>query len=141
MENKKLVALSLFLDAEKDEITEVDESTFKYAQAEYKVLTDDEADEAAKEYIKESLWAFNTSFISSHCKVSLSVHAEKALQKMQGELCDDANELVACLIEDMDEFISDAINADGRGHFVSSYDGEENEQEVEGETLYIYRTN
>lgn len=34
-----------------------------------------------------------------------------------------------------------AIRADGRGHFMSSYDGEENEEIVEGETFYIYRIN
>ena len=30
---------------------------------------------------------------------------------------------------------------DGRGHTLSSYDGEENEETVDGETYYIYRTN
>ena len=30
---------------------------------------------------------------------------------------------------------------DGRGHSLSTYDGEENEQDVNGTTYYIYRTN
>lgn len=30
---------------------------------------------------------------------------------------------------------------DGRGHSLSSYDGNENEETVEGETFFIYRTN
>jgi hypothetical protein len=56
---------------------------------------------------------------------------------MQGKLCESARPIVEALIEDMDHFVSDAICADGRGHFLSQYDGEENE---EGE-FYIYRTN
>jgi hypothetical protein len=38
---------------------------------------------------------------------------------------------------DEDELMKDAISTDGRGHFISSYDGEENEQ---GD-YYIYRRN
>ena len=34
----------------------------------YMVLTDEEADEKVKEYIKDSVWAFNSSFLSSHSK-------------------------------------------------------------------------
>jgi hypothetical protein len=57
---------------------------------------------------------------------------------MQAELCEDANEIVRAMIgERMDDFVSQAIGADERGHFLSSYDGEENQQ---GE-FYIYRNN
>lgn len=41
----------------------------------------------------------------------------------------------------MDGFIQAAISADGRGHFMSSYDGEENEVTVNDQTFYIYRLN
>jgi hypothetical protein len=41
--------------------------------------------------------------------------------------CEDANETIAALITDIDEFIEDAICADGRGHFLNGYDGEEYE--------------
>jgi len=30
---------------------------------------------------------------------------------------------------------------DGRAHFLSSYDGEENEVNVNGNTYYVYRSN
>jgi hypothetical protein len=56
---------------------------------------------------------------------------------MQSELCESANAIVKAIISDIDEFIQDAIDSDGRGHFINSYDGEENEH---GE-YYIYRTN
>jgi hypothetical protein len=37
----------------------------------------------------------------------------------------------------MQEFVDDAISADGRGHFLSSYDGIENEQD----DFFIYQVN
>jgi len=43
---------------------------------------------------------------------------------------------------DEDEFIDGVIQADGRGHTLSSYDGNENESVgPDGEWYYIYRTN
>jgi len=66
----------------------------------------------------------------------------KAFQQMQESLCENANELVSAIIEDIDEFIEDAISSDGRAHFLSTYDDEENETEDDnGETFYIYRLN
>ena len=58
---------------------------------------------------------------------------------MQGKLCESANELVLALIDDMDKFVSDAISSDGRGHFLSYYDGEEQEIYIEGTTFFYYR--
>jgi hypothetical protein len=66
----------------------------------------------------------------------------KAFQKMQESLCEDANELVLAIIDDIDKFIEDAVESDGRGNFLSTYDGKENEVENDGgETLYVYRLN
>jgi len=42
---------------------------------------------------------------------------------------------------DKEGFIEDVISADGRGHTISSYDGEENEIEYNNEWYYIYRMN
>jgi hypothetical protein len=104
---------------------------------EYLVLTDSEADELAAERIKDSLWAFNTEFISSHTKHGLNDSQIAAIEEMQDRLCESANSIIEALIVDLDHFISDAVSSDGRGHFISSYDGNENEV---GE-FYIYRTN
>jgi hypothetical protein len=62
---------------------------------------------------------------------------ESAIRSLQyaQRSCENANGLVRALIDDMDEFIEDAINADGRGHFIAYYDGVENEQDG----FYIYR--
>ena len=40
-------------------------------------------------------------------------------------------------VKDINDFVNDAIGCDGRGHFMSSYDG--NEEELN--ELLIYRVN
>ncbi len=101
---------------------------------EYLVLTDSEADDRAAEYIKDSLWAFNADFLSDVTNLDASIFT--ALQPQ----CESANEAVTALVKatcGLDSFIKAAISADGRGHFMSSYDGEENGS---GE-YFIYRIN
>jgi hypothetical protein len=108
---------------------------------EYAIGSDVEAQKAVSEYIKQSLWAFNASFILCHSKTGYNPELENCLKQMQGKLCESANSLVEALIEDLDEFIEDAIGADGRGHFLSSYDGNEEEIKVNNEYYYGYRLN
>ncbi len=103
----------------------------------YSVYTDEEADEKAEIYIRESVWAFNADFIVNHSK--LPYEAKEMIENFQTTKCEDANDTILALINDFDDFVSDAIRADGRGHFLSFYDGEENEETVNGETYYIYR--
>lgn len=139
---KKEKALYRFLDIweegavkENGEVYEVD------GGREYLVLTDEEADQKTREYIEETVWAFNSDFIISHSEIlDYDDASEKIISSIQAE-CENGNEAIKKLIDDMEEFVEDAISADGRGHFLSSYDGEENEQEVNGEIFYIYRTN
>ena len=106
-----------------------------YGNQEYLVLTDDEADEKVAEHIKDSVWAFNPSFLSSHSGI------DQEIFKLLQDKCESANEAILKLIKDFDEFVQDAIGTDGRGHFLSSYDGYENDHEHDNETYYIYQTN
>ena len=118
-------------------------NTFEVVGNEYKVLTDTEADEEAKEHILNDLWAFNADFILRHTEFyNTSSDREDAefvysLQKLQSSICESANSIVKALIVDIDTFIEDAIESDGRGHFISWYDGREEEQDE----FFIYRTN
>ena len=118
-------------------------NTFEVIGNEYKVLTDEEADETAKDEILNSLWAFRAEFVLHHTAFyEDSTHTEdqafiEALQDLQGRIAESATPIVKALIKDLDEFASDAIDADGRGHFISWYDGREHEQN----DLFIYRTN
>lgn len=114
----------------------------------YLVLTDEEADEKAKEYITESLWAFTPSFLAS-----MTDFDEEIFQAIADNgKCESNNDTIYNTIQKtcgIDDFVEAAISADGRGHFMSSYDGCENEEtvnipsgEFEGQnTFYIYRLN
>jgi hypothetical protein len=110
---------------------------FSNGREEYAVGTDSEADEACKEYIKDTAWAFRSSFICEYC--SLPQELAEALEAMQSKKCEGANDSILALIEKtdggLDGFVEDAISADGRGHFLSSYDGNENEKDG----FFIYR--
>lgn len=110
--------------------------TFKVGDKEYKVLTDKESNKEVKEYIRETLWAFTPTFLEDHSTKFDLDHFKKVQ-----ELCEDANEIVFNMIDDFDELVEDAIDQDGRGHFLSTYDGHENSQDWNGESFYIYRTN
>lgn len=153
----KLEALKYYLETEESAAPEELEAltpentynnncnTFEAFGNEYKVLTDEEADEEAKTQILESLWAFNADFILRHTEFyNNSTSREdaefiKALQDLQRRLCESANSIVKALIIDVDDFVSDAIDSDGRGHFISWYDGEE--YETQYNNIFVYRTN
>lgn len=112
-----------------------DDKVFEYGKEEYLVLTDSEADEKTKEYIEESVWAFNKSFLDYHSK-AIAQFSEKAFRALQNQ-CESANDGIKAMIDDFDYFVEDAISADGRGRFLSGYDGEEQESDK----YFIYRTN
>ena len=130
--DNKLKTLAEHLDCEADEIEQgYDNSTFELGNMEYLVLTDDEADERAKEYIESSIWAFSSWFLASHTGLD-----EEIIKHLQDK-CEGANDVLLNAVKDVDDFVNDAISCDGRGHFMSSYDGHEEELK----DLYIYRTN
>lgn len=139
LKSEKVRALQSHLGLDNDEVNEMTlEDGFLYHVQgnEYKVLTDDEADEEVREYIEESVWAFNPSFLSAHAKDGI----DEDVFKMLSEKCESSNEAVKSLIEDFDHFVDDAVLSDGRGHFLSSYDGNEHEVNINGNYYYIYRT-
>lgn len=101
----------------------------------YLVLTVDEADEKCAEYIKDSLWAFNASFLVNFIDADIP---EEIIKNWQETKCEGANQGILDMVgKNFDDLVEDAIKCDGRGHFLGQYDGEEN---VRGE-YYIYRVN
>ena len=113
----------------------------------YLVLTDEEATDKTTDYIKDSLWAFNADFICS--QIGLPWAAQEMVSSFCADKCEGANDTILAMIEQsadgLQGFVEAAIQADGRGHFMNSYDGNEDEETVtvdgEQHTFYIYRMN
>ena len=124
--------IAQYLECE-DELVDFgyDEYTFVFGNQEYLVVTDVEAYELAENYIKDSVWAFNSSFLASHSNVNEDIF------RLLQDKCEDSNQAILNSINDIDDFIADAIACDGIAHFLSTYDG--NEEELND--FYIYRTN
>lgn len=145
-------SFSDYMSNEGDEIEETDSDGEK---GKYMILTDSEADEKAGNYIKDSLWAFNASFLAEQTGLDSEIFEAIAAN----DKCEDNNDTIYNTIEklgNIETFIQDAIRADGRGHFMSSYDGRENEETVyiddetgktlssndsAAQTFFIYRIN
>ena len=134
----RIEVLADWLEVEVDDLDPVDDNTFEGAGGEWMVLTEDEADIIAGDYIRESLWAFNADFISDYLPEGVGIEVIEALQP-QCENCNDA--ILSMVGDNLDNLINDAVAADGRGHFMDSYDGDENEIYIDGEYHYIYRMN
>lgn len=169
----KILALAQFLDIDPEDVGQPSWGGYEAEGGEYEVLTDSEADDFARQYIEDSVWAFNTWFLINHIDIEdvnryfgfsssyydedeeedieiddeeevfyihMGMGFEEWLEQEQ-QKAESSNDTIQNLIGDFDAFVDDAISADGRGHFISFYDGEENEEEVNGTDYYIYRTN
>lgn len=103
------------------------------------LCTYEEAEKRAKDYILDTVWAFNASFISSHSGIDSDIIA--AVQA--NDKCESNNDLLLKIINDKDYFVSDAIGCDGLGHFLNTYDGECQELGKDKQGVYwvAYRTN
>ena len=141
-----LIECGDFTEEETEELTyEKQWDSFCAYGYEYKVLTDEEADAATREYILDTLWAFNAHFILRHTafydtsSIEDDEAFEEAIKELQGRICEGVNPIIRALIENIDEFVEDAIQADGRGHFLATYDGEE--IELNHSKYYAYRMN
>ena len=132
--SEQVTALANHLGIGKQEIEQstYDDDVYEADGAEYLVIDDDAATDRAYEYIKDTLWAFNSEFLANF--TYLPVEEFEALQPQ----CESANDAIEKIIGNkFKRFADTAIATDGRGHFMSSYDGEENFCM----DFYIYRTN
>ena len=86
----------------------------------FMVLTEGEAQARAQEYITETLWAFRPGFLARF----IPMHPE-SIDRMQKALNDDANPAFLAMVKDLNRLCFEAIQEDGRGHYLASYDGDE----------------
>ena len=93
---------------------------------------EEEANKAARRAVEDTICYFRPDFLAAHSDVP-----EKVFAFLAGTGCFDDNEAYKAMIYDVDDFIDDAIDADGRGHFLNSYDSVEHEI---GE-YFLYRIN
>ena len=141
-ERPAILAKSLGINPEEVNLYGADHyglTIFEADGAEYAIGTDEEADEAVTEAIKESLWAFKASFILGCC--GLPYELEEAIEAWQQKKCEGCNDAIEQMIDrtcELDEFVRQAVSSDGRGHFLSQYDGDEIEL---GNDLYAFRIN
>lgn len=107
-------------------------------RSEWLVLTDYEAEDRVTEEIIDSLWAFKAEWLAK--RTGVDIDAFRSLHR----LSEDAQPLIRALVDatcGIEQFVNESVDADGRGHFLSSYDGEEVEVEVDGRGFYLYRRN
>jgi hypothetical protein len=137
----KIKALADEIKCDIDEIYESDSSAYGLdvyggGRAEFAVATNDEANKASENYIRDSILAFNATFILSCCELPFALR--KAIESYQKEECENANEPLLELVEKtcgIKKFAEKAIQSDGRGHFLATYDGQERERNG----IFIYR--
>ncbi len=108
------------LDIQKETYDHYDMPVYRAEGGEYAVATDEEADNAWDQ--------------------SLDSYIEECIDPELHKLQENTGNLSAYIKFDEEMRKRDA-KTDGRGHSLSSYDGDENEQEVEETMYFIYRTN
>ena len=145
MDNKMKALMAYLEETDIDELTEETYdyyglSVYSFGSQEYAIGTEDEVQIAVESNIKDSLFAFNADWIVSHLDVNFPIEGIKAIQEKYENGNDSLYEIISKL-GDWDYFVKDSILADGRGHFLSSYDGNEEEIYYENIWYYIYRIN
>jgi hypothetical protein len=138
-------AINLAIDRDIDDPLDIDIEdwehyglpVFEIDGCEYAIAhLDSDAENAATEAIKQSLWAFNSDFLAGETGLPSEVFSALSAR------CEDSNDAVLSLIEKtcgLSSFVESAIASDGRGHFISPYDGDE--IELENGCGYLYRIN
>src|SRR5271157_2513924 len=105
---------------------------------EYMVCTDETADSNAKGEILSNLWALYPEFLAIETDLPAEVFS-----CLQEKMSENSNETIRRLVQSTcgeKSIVDAAIQADGRGHFLASYDGDEQVFTTKtGKVLYVYR--
>ena len=124
------------------DLSEVDKNEIEhmFAKGEYMVCTDETADSSARGQILSMLWAFQPDFLAG--ETGLPAELFSCLQEKLSENC---NGTILTLVRSTcgeSAFVDAAVSADGRGHFLATYDGDEIEYTTKSsKTVFVYRVN
>lgn len=137
----EILALGYILDLTLEDLDDIEHLDYGWGKClykaqgeEYYIGTKKEMTSACEEYIKETVWAFRSSFLAEQTDIP-----EEVFTLMQDK-CEGANDGILAIINKtcgLDEFCSAAISEDSIGQFLNSYDSTDQEFEYNGET-YVY---
>jgi hypothetical protein len=122
------------------DIMELDAGNGRYQidGVEYLLLSKYDANDKAKETIADEVWSFNAEFLAEETGLP-----EIMFQAVEDNgRCESNNDVFMQCIEQtcgINEFATDAIDADGLGHFLDTYDGEGMELDLIGDIYYLFR--
>jgi hypothetical protein len=128
-------AISILTDADfSDDVTEFGWNR-NYS---FRIALESVAQTEVRNYIQESLWAFNSAFLADFTDLPTEVF--EAIQK--NDKCEGNNNCLLRLVEKsggLAELVQKAIQADGIGHFLNSYDGKADKITLGGETFVVWK--
>lgn len=133
IEQKRAGLLASWLGCEADDVRQVGYqhyglTVYSTPDGEFAVGDDLQCDLAVRSYIESCVWALNAEFVLKCCDLPLEL--TDAIRSFQSKQCEDANDALLALVNKtcgIERFTDRAIDADGRGHFLASFDGDENE--------------
>jgi hypothetical protein len=110
------------------------------SRTEWFVVHEKDYSHIVTETVSDSAWTFKPEFLAK-----LTGHSKDTFEALsKTNLCERLNELYVALISHtcgIKKFIDAAVDADGVGHFLSSFDSQEHEYKTGRTTYYIYRSN
>lgn len=130
LEKKKIKTLAKYLLVSKKIAKQLIQN------GDYIVLTDKEATFKASKVIIQNLSSFDTEFILDHSftlKMLFTTEEFKEFKRNKNELY--INDLIEQTLDDLNDFIYDAIKYNGRENFISFVGG----TEIKLNNLYIYQ--
>ena len=112
------------------------------ADGEYAIaLSDEIANNTAKEYIEEHLWALNSDILEK-----LTGIPHEMFSAVQEARCESSNDAIRTCVDatcGIDSVVEDILENDSRGCYLSTYDSKEIEHyfKNDAEAIYLYRIN
>lgn len=134
-----VIALAEYFGVGVQDIVEIDYDIFKIDGIYYYVLNEDEANDRAEEYIRDTIWDFRPRYLADCTDLPeelFEVLAEHNRYEFNGYIIEQIIDKTC----GMQYFIERTISGGGRGHFLNFYDGVEHEiGRVGDEYFYAYR--